>query len=135
MEKEIGLTKDVGYVFGIRKTFHVTIESAWDVLFSDNGLRIWLGELDSELELKKSYKTTDGIEGLVRVFKPYSHIRMNWKKRDWQNISTLQVRTIGNNGKTTVSFHQEKLLDAAQREEMKNYWNQKMEILAAELEQ
>ena len=89
-------------------------------------MKIWLGELEDELEIEKSYKTKGGIEGLVRVFTPYSHSRMNWKKRNWKNISTVQVRVIGNQEKATISFHQEKLLDENQREEMKLYWNKKM---------
>jgi len=51
---------------------------------------------------------------------------MNWKKKDWENTSTVQVRVIGNHEKATISFHQEKLLDNNQREKMKLYWNKKM---------
>ena len=43
-------------------------------MFSEKGLKIWLGEFDEELEIKKPYKSKEGIEGFVRVFKPYSHI-------------------------------------------------------------
>lgn len=125
-EKPVGLTKDVGWQFGLSKTFHYTQEYLWDFMFSDIGLKIWLGELKEELEIKTTYKTKDGIEGLVRIFTPYSHIRMNWKMKDWENTSTVQVRIIGNHEKTTLSFHQEKLLDNKQREEMKLYWNKKM---------
>jgi len=125
-EKPVGLTKDVGWQFGLRKTFPYSQEYLWDFMFSGKGLKIWLGELKEELEIKKAYKTKDGIEGLVRVFKPYSHIRMNWKRRNWKNTSTVQVRVIGNQEKATISFHQEKLLDNKQREGMKLYWNKKM---------
>lgn len=125
-EKPVGLTKDVGWQFGLRKTFPYSQEYLWDFMFSGIGLKIWLGELKEELEIKTAYKTKDGIEGLVRVFTPYSHIRMNWKKKNWENISTVQVRVIGNHEKATISFHQEKLLDNNQREEMKLYWNKKM---------
>lgn len=125
-EKPVGLTKDVGWQFGLRRTFPYSKEHLWDFMFSGKGLKIWLGELKEELEVKTTYKTKDGIEGLVRVFKPYSHIRMNWKKKNWENISTVQVRIIGNHEKATISFHQEKLLNNNQREEMKLYWNKKM---------
>lgn len=42
----------------------------WEFLFSSKGLKIWLGELETEFELKKEYRTENGIKGLVRVFKP-----------------------------------------------------------------
>lgn len=125
-EKTVGLTKDVGWQFGLSRTFPYPQEDIWDFMFSDKGLNIWLGKLENPLEIKKPYKTQNGIEGLVRVFKPYSHIRMNWKKREWENISTVQVRVIGDHAKSTISFHQEKLSDNRQREEMKLYWNEKM---------
>jgi hypothetical protein len=128
-EKPIGKTKSVGWQFGLSKTFPYSQKYLWDFMFSEKGLGIWLGELDHELEIKKIYKTKHGIEGLVRVFKPYSHIRMSWKKKSWENVSTVQVRVIGNDEKATISFHQEKLSGKSQREEMKRYWNEKMSLI------
>lgn len=124
--KTIGLTKDVGWQFGLQKTFPYAQEYLWDFMFSNKGLKIWLGHLKEELEIKKAFTTKDGIEGHVRILTPYSHIRMSWKKKDWENTSTVQVRVIGNHEKATISFHQEKLLNNKQREEMKVYWNKKM---------
>jgi activator of HSP90 ATPase len=129
MKKSIGLTKDVGYQFGLRKTFSKSIESTWDFMFSKPGLTIWLGELENDLELNKDFKTLDDVIGFVRILKPLSHIRMGWKLKDWKNMSTLQVRIFGDQHKTTISFHQEKLLDAGQRDDMKIYWNKKMSEL------
>ncbi|MFC4874711.1 SRPBCC domain-containing protein [Negadavirga shengliensis] len=131
--KQVGLTKDVGWQFGLRKTFPYPQEWLWDFMFSDKGLAIWLGRLEGKLEVKKKYRTKEGIEGLVRVFTPYSHIRMTWKEKNWDNTSTVQVRVMGNQEKATVSFHQEKLVDNGQREEMKTYWNKKMKGIEKEL--
>ncbi|MEZ4793469.1 MAG: SRPBCC domain-containing protein [Gelidibacter sp.] len=134
MAKPVGKTKDVGFQFGLQKTFPISEQKAWDFMFSDAGLKIWLGELVKSLELKEEYQTKDGINGLVRVFKPNSHIRMNWKKKEWENMSTVQVRVIGKGeNRTLISFHQEKLTDFNQRAEMKEYWNEKMEKIAKEI--
>jgi len=122
MESQVGKTKDVGFQYGIRKTIPVSTEKVWDFLFSENGLKIWLGDLKSELELKKEFETENGIKGLVRVFKPNSHIRLNWKPKTWENMSTVQIRVIGDENKTTIAIHQEKLLNSEQRNEMKEYW-------------
>jgi len=127
MEKQVGKTKDAGFQFGIRKTITVSTEKVWDFLFSENGLKIWLGNLKSELELKKEFETEKGITGLLRVFKPNSHIRLNWKAKTWENISTVQIRVIGNENKTTIAIHQEKLLNSEQRNEMKEYWTKIIE--------
>ena len=125
-EKPIGLTKDTGWQFGLRKTFPYSQKHLWDFMFSDQGLKIWLGELEEELEVKKEFTTKEGITGKVSVFTPYSHIRMSWKKNNWENNSTVQVRIIGDSLKATISFHHERLLDNSQREEMNAYWNGKM---------
>ncbi|MEE4259922.1 MAG: SRPBCC domain-containing protein [Bacteroidales bacterium] len=126
----IGQTKNVGFQFGLRKTFPIPLESVWDFMFSEQGIKIWLGEIENELEIDKHFKIKEGVEGLVRVFKPFSHIRLSWKKKNWKNISTVQVRIIGNRRKTTISFHQEKLLNTKQRDEMKEYWNKIVSMLA-----
>ena len=129
----IGKTKDVGFQFGIRKTIPVSTEKVWDFLFSDNGLKIWLGKLNTELELKKEFKTENGITGFVRVFNPNSHIRLNWKPKNWENISTVQIRVIGDENKTTIAIHQEKLLNSEQRTEMKEYWTEIMKKITNEM--
>ena len=129
MENQVGKTKDVGFQFGIRKTIPVSTEKVWDFLLSENGLRIWLGKLNTELELNKEFETKNGITGLVRVFKPNSHIRLNWKPKIWKNMSTVQIRVIGNETKTTIAIHQEKLLNPEQRNEMKEYWTQTINLL------
>jgi len=118
-KKTIGLTKNSDWQFGIRKTFAYAQGYLWDFMLSEKGLKIWLGNLENELKIKKNYKTKSGIEGLVKVFIPYSHIRMSWKKKYCGNTSIVQVRVIGNHEKPTISLHQEKLLNNKQREEMK----------------
>ncbi|MBU2905859.1 SRPBCC domain-containing protein [Arenibacter algicola] len=133
MENQLGKTKDVGFQFGIRKTFSVSSEKVWDFLFSENGLNIWLGKLKNELEIKKEYETENGITGLVRVFKSNSHIRLNWKPVHWENVSTVQIRVIGNQTKATIAIHQEKLLNTEQRNEMKAHWNEIMKKIGAKI--
>lgn len=135
MTKQVGKTKDVGFVFGLRKTFPVSVQQAWNFMFSDQGLSIWLGDLITDFELKKEYSTKEGIEGIVRVLKPDSHVRMGWKKEGWTNMSTVQVRFIAKGlDKTVISFLHEKLTGAQQRAEMKEYWNQKMDLITKALD-
>jgi activator of HSP90 ATPase len=119
MDRKVGLTKAAGWEMGIRKTFEIDPLEAWSTLFSEEGISVWLGNLKGEpLEVGQDYKTTTDITGKVKVLKQNSHVRLTWKKKDWDNVSTLQLRIIGANKKTVVSFHQENLADEAQREEM-----------------
>jgi uncharacterized protein YndB with AHSA1/START domain len=118
--KIIGKTKSVGFEIGVRKTFPVSLENAWSLFFSTEGLETWLGKTEQgHLEVDEPYNTREGIPGKVRILKPLSHIRMSWKKEDWNNSSTLQVRLIKAKDKTTISFHQDNLADNNQRNEMK----------------
>jgi len=123
MNKQVGQTKHVGFQFGLRKSFKVPVKDAWDFMFSKQGVNTWLGELKGDLALNKPYKTKSEIEGVVRVFTLDSHIRLSWKLKEWDNLSLVQLRIFGNERKATISFHQEKLANAAQRIEVELHWN------------
>lgn len=126
METPVGLTKDAGFQIGVRKTIDYSFDKVWNFFFSDEGVKIWLGNLVTEVGIKKHYKTEEGIEGQINLFKLHSHIRLTWKRKDWENFSMLQIRIIRAKDKTTISFHQDKLLDEQQREEVKTYWEEKI---------
>ena len=134
-KKEKGLTQSAGYQIGVRRTFNVSLYDAWDLLLSRKGLELWLGTDNLEKwETGLEFRSSDGITGSVRVFRVYSHIRISWKKKEWSNYSVLQIRTIETGAKTTISFHQEHLADAAQREEMKEHWKKVLEKIGELLE-
>lgn len=124
MSKILGQTKDGSFQFGIRKTFALTLEDAWEFMFSEKGLNLWLGKPKQLFELKQSFETAEGISGFIRLIKHHSHIRMSWKKPEWDNYATLQIRLIPNHEKTTISFHLEKLKNKNQRDEMTTYWTE-----------
>jgi uncharacterized protein YndB with AHSA1/START domain len=123
MEKIKGQTKTAGFQFGIRRTLPVSLEEAWEFIFSPKGIKIWLGDIQPcTIDLDKSFRTKDGKEGRVRILKPFSHIRMTLKKQGWENVSTLQIRFIRAVNKTRICFHQENLLDYNQRIEVEKEW-------------
>ena len=134
MEKLIGQTMDGGFQVGVRKSMPVPLDEAWNLLFSEKGLHIWLGELrPEELAMHAPFATGDGITGMVTTLNPYVNIRMRWKKKSWEQASILQVRVIEGSGKTTISFHQEKLADQVSRNEMKMHWTSNLDKLATEI--
>jgi activator of HSP90 ATPase len=113
-----------GFQIGISKTFPVSTDFVWDFLFSDEGLKIWLGSINSEdFELNKAYKTEDGIMGKLTVFEPDCHIRLTWKPLHWTNISIVEVRIKNSKGRAIILFHQTKIISLEQREEMRIRWN------------
>lgn len=122
-ERQVGLTKDVGYQIGVRQTLPITSDEAWRWLKSENGMQIWLGPV-SNLEFTKGakYKGDDGVEGEVRVYKPDSHLRITWHPEGWARPSTIQIRVIPNGDKCVIAFHQEHLPGGKEREERREYF-------------
>lgn len=130
-KSEPGKSKDAGFMFGLRKTFPLSVEATWDFMFSNRGLQIWLGEISAEeVEIGKEMNLGKDLSGSFTVFKPFSHIRMTWKKRGWENRTRLQVRLIPSKDKAVISFCHEMLKDQAQRQEMKAHWNVVMKNLS-----
>ncbi|WP_223285639.1 SRPBCC family protein [Paenibacillus sp. PL91] len=123
-----GQTASAGFQIGVRRTFPISQEQAWALLVSPEGLRMWLGELTAlKLEAGHPYTTGEGNHGELRVVKPLHQLRMTWQRKDWEHSSTVQIRVIPNPtsaDKTVISFHQEKLKDAIERETMKQYWEE-----------
>lgn len=128
-----------GYEIGVTRTFPIPVRKAWDLMTSDQGLAIWLGNLkDGRVEPGESFLTDEGITGKITVLEPHSHFRMVWKPENWRGSSTLQVRVMGSKskhaGKSVISFHHEKLPDATDREAMRKHWEEKLAELTQLIE-
>jgi uncharacterized protein YndB with AHSA1/START domain len=118
-----GKTKNAGWQIGVRRTMPINLEHAWELITSSAGIRIWLGNLpDFNLQKGVLYDLADGTSGEVRVFKPFSHLRLTWHPTDWQRPSTIQVRVIGSDEKSTISFHQEHLPGPKERSERRVFF-------------
>lgn len=132
--KQVGLTASVGFQIGVRRTLPFFQEEAWELLTSTQGRKLWLGDADS-VEIVKGHKfvTQEGTTGEFRVVKPLEQLRLTWQPADFPNTSTLQIRLLSaaSSGKTTISFHQDKLESAERREEMKAHWEEVIRGLLA----
>lgn len=124
--KPVGVTADAGVQIGVRRTLPVAKETAWRFLLSVEGLRLWIGELGTlPAESKQSYEAKDGVFGKIISVVPLQKIRLSWQRPEWDNPSTLQIYLLSaSGGKTTISFHQEKLDDVYMRDLMRTHWEQ-----------
>ena len=134
-QRIIGQTKTVGFQVGVRRTFPISQEKAWELITSQKGLNLWLGESTSIiLHPGQKYNTKTGT-GEIRVVKPLQQLRLTWQKEEWERPSTVQVRIISKvSNKTTISFHQENLSNENVREEMKVYWEKVLEGIRERLQ-
>ncbi|XEC93717.1 SRPBCC domain-containing protein [Paenibacillus tarimensis] len=133
--KPVGVTASAGVQIGVRKTIPVSKEQAWTFLLSPEGLRLWVGDLQSlPLQPKQTYTSKDGVYGRIISVVPYRKIRLSWQRPEWDNPSTLQIYTLtSSSGKTTVSIHQEKLDDLYIREMMKIHWEDVLNTISEKM--
>ncbi|MGD9900676.1 MAG: SRPBCC domain-containing protein [Calditrichaceae bacterium] len=122
-QRPVGKTKSVGYQIGVRRTFDIKLESAWNFLISEEGLFTWLGSGSPiNAVVGERYRLPDGTTGEFRVIKTNSHLRLTWHPQGWEKASTIQVRVLPAKNKTTISFHQENLPGSVEREQRKTFY-------------
>ncbi|WP_309122998.1 SRPBCC domain-containing protein [Paenibacillus sp.] len=121
---EKGKTADAGYQVGVRRTWPVPLEVAWLWLVSPEGMSVWLdADAPRRAGAGVAFEARDGVRCEFRVVNERVNVRLGWRKPEWERSSTVQVRTIeASPDKTTISFHQDRLADAATREAMKRHW-------------
>ena len=119
----IGQTADAGFQVGVQRTLPLALDAAWCLVMSPDAVRGWLGDVgDTRLEPGSRYRTSDGIEGEIRVVKPNDRVRLTWQPTG-SAPSTLQIAvTPAGAGKTAIRFHHERLASADEREVMRQCW-------------
>jgi uncharacterized protein YndB with AHSA1/START domain len=134
--RPVGLTKDAGWEIGVRRTLMIPHESAWELVTSPAGLRIWLGtEPDFRLAEGATYRLEDGTTGVVRVYVPMSHVRLTWHPPGWPRASTIQVRVLPKDDRAVVAFHQEHLPGPTEREQRRAHFTAALDELKRMLKQ
>lgn len=127
--QDVGKTASVGYQIGVSRTLPYTEEEIWALLLSPDGLWVWLGG-PAEIAAGAPFRLANGTTGEIRVYKPWSHLRLTWQPAGWPAPSTLQVRVNPAHQRTTLSFHQDHLAGPAERAAMKAHWEGVIEELA-----
>lgn len=130
-KRMVGQTADTGFQIGVQRTLPIPPEDAWALLTSPQGVAAWLGAAPPlKWEKGETYALKDGAAGEVRVFKPGSHLRITVQPDGWPRASTLQVRVMPKGEqKTVVSFHQEHLPGADEREERRRFLESALDAL------
>ena len=130
LKRPVGLTKEVGWQIGVRRTVPLSVEDAWTLLFSKDGLKAWLGDpVKITFAKGEPYQLKNGTTGEIRVFEPQSHIRLTWQPSSAEHPSTIQVRVLANNGRCTIAFHQEHLNNPAERAQRRRFIQQALDQL------
>jgi uncharacterized protein YndB with AHSA1/START domain len=129
-KRALGQTSDGAFQVGVRRTLPIAHDDAWRLLTSPEGLRAWLGDAPGlAMEKGARYATPDGAEGEVRVAQPGSHVRLTWRPPGWAKPSTIQVRVLPAGERSTLSFHEERLPSAAEREARRRHFEAALDAL------
>lgn len=130
-KRVLGQTEGTGFQIGVRRTLPLPPDAAWRLVTSAEGVRGWLGGAAKlQWEKGEAYRLKDGSAGEVRVFKPGSHLRITWQPEGWPRASTIQVRVIpSGEGKSVISFHQEHLPGAAERQARREFFDAALDTL------
>ncbi len=130
-----GQTAAAGFEIGVQRTVVLAQSQIWDLITSDRGVTIWLGEMTRfTLAVGSAYATASGITGVIRVVNPPHHLRLTWQSKGWPAASTLQIRLVPVKGeRTSLRFHQEQLANDAIRSQMRQHWQEVLNNISAEV--
>jgi uncharacterized protein YndB with AHSA1/START domain len=122
--REVGRTRDAGWQIGVSKTIDRPAEEVWAFVTSPAGIGIWLGEGVTVLpERGAGYETTAGVRGETRSFRELDRVRLTWQPPDWTHDTTVQLAvSSAGAGRAMLRVHQERLADAAEREQQRRHW-------------
>ena len=125
----LGQTRDTGFQIGVRRTLPLDLAAAWRLLTSPEGVLLWLGAIEGELEPGVTYRLADGTSGEVTVFAPNSHLRLTRHVAGAERHSTIQVRVLPQSDRTTIAFHEENLPSAREREVRRAWFTAALDML------
>lgn len=132
-ESPVGRTKDAGWEIGVSRTVGLDVEALWERITSAEGLAIWLGDVvggELPVEPGAPYRTADGTTGEVRSFRRLDRLRLTHRPPGAERDSTVQIAlSTAPSGRTRITFHQERLSDAAERERQRAHWQSVAERL------
>jgi uncharacterized protein YndB with AHSA1/START domain len=121
--RALGQTAGAGFQVGVSRTLAASAEAVWRALLSPEGRALWLGTArPAELAPGAAYQAPGGTSGEIRVVKPGDRLRLTRRLPGEAASSTVQIALQPGEARTVITFHHEKLPDAAAREAMRAHW-------------
>ncbi|WP_329621771.1 SRPBCC domain-containing protein [Streptomyces sp. NBC_01255] len=104
----VGLTRDAGWEIGVSKTLPLPVAAVWDFLMSPEGLSLWFGP-----------GAALPVEGdpALRSLRPRDRVRLSYG----ETVLQVAVSPAGD-GRTVLTFHQEHMASAEERERQRAHW-------------
>lgn len=115
-----GETADAGFQVGVRRTYPFDADELWRRLTAPEAVAVWLGS-PAQVVAGETYEANSAT-GELRVVKKADRIRFT-RAAGGKPASTVQFALAQTGpGKTSITFHHEKLSDVDEREAMRAHW-------------
>ncbi|MDJ0763990.1 MAG: hypothetical protein QNJ97_13495 [Myxococcota bacterium] len=128
-----GQTADAGFQLGVQRVVPIAQDKLWDLLFSEAGVKTWLGNTgpftpEPDFALEDDGQTV----GEIRTVKSRERVRMVLHPSHLDHPIVVQLtlscpRNAEN--KTTLRFHIEKLFNEQEREQMRDHWRSVLDAI------
>lgn len=129
----LGLTRDAGWELGVRRTVAATVPDVWHRLLAE-WLPQWL-EVDSIPQLVGAPLRHHGsVRGRIVGCHRGRRVRMYWTPAALDHETVFQVTLLEASAGTTIAIHQERLVDAVERQSQLEQWTAVLDDLVAALE-
>lgn len=117
----VGLTRYAGWELDVRRTVPVGAPELWRRLL-DDWLPQWL-EVDSVPQMVGApLRITDRVRGRVVGCHVGRRVRLDWTPPDLDHETMFEVTLLEDTSATVILLHQERLLDAAERQRLLDHW-------------
>lgn len=117
-----GKTNDAGWQIGVSRTLDATPEAVWELLVSERGLAIWLGD-GAALDPETGRWTSDAAAGEVRSYHAVDRVRLRLPTDDGTHVTTTQLAVQATaDGRTVLVLHEEHLRDPGERIRRRTHW-------------
>lgn len=129
----VGKTQDAGWQIGVSRTLDAPLEDAWATLVEQP--EVWLGAgAQIPNEVGAQWQAADGTAGELRSRREGDRLRLTLRPPDADHETTVQVAVRAAGSRTSVRFHQERMLDAGERAKQRAHWQGVLDRLAEALD-
>lgn len=134
-DRPVGLTRDVGWNAGARRTIRARADTVWHALLAE-ALPLWFGTPEEPIEFLRgaAYRTREGASGEIRGAEPGRRIRFTRSFGDSSVSTTVQLTVLPAQTGTTIAFHEERLAGPEERAESIREWKAALARIATAFE-
>lgn len=119
------------------KSIKLNRDAIWDFITSEAGQALWLRPMTpiEDFAPKTQFEVEGGIYGEIRTLKPPERLRMRWQDTEWPKPSVLNIGIAQHRPNSSILYvMHEALASPRLREQMREYWRERLEEVKRAIE-